>query len=90
LFDIDGELLFDAGRRRGRRHGREYRLDVPGRLLSATAYRNGLERGLAGLAALYGRSFSNPKCTYLGSMLRRSVPPWSVYPAATHVCRKGE
>lgn len=47
LFDTDGELVLDCGVRRGRRHGREYRLDVPGKLLSATAYRNGLEHGLA-------------------------------------------
>jgi hypothetical protein len=47
LFDTDGELLLDCGVRGGRRHGREYRLDLPGRLLSATAYRNGLEHGLA-------------------------------------------
>ena len=47
LFDADGELLLDAGVHRGRRHGREYRLDVPGKLLSATAYKNGLEHGLA-------------------------------------------
>lgn len=47
LFDADGEVLLDAGVHRGRRHGREYRLDVPGKLLSATAYKNGLEHGLA-------------------------------------------
>jgi hypothetical protein len=47
LFDTDGELLHDCGVRRGRRHGREYRLDFPGKLLSATAYYNGLEHGLA-------------------------------------------
>jgi hypothetical protein len=46
-FDTDGELLLDYGVRRGRRHGREYRLDLPGKLLSVTAYRNGLEHGLA-------------------------------------------
>ena len=46
-FDTDGELLLDYGVRRGKRHGREYRLDLPGKLLSATAYRNGLEHGLA-------------------------------------------
>lgn len=47
LFDSDGELQLDYGIRRGRRHGREYRLDCPGRLLSATAHRNGLEHGVA-------------------------------------------
>jgi hypothetical protein len=47
LFDADGELLLEAGVHRGRRHGREYRLDVPGKLLSATAYENGLEHGVA-------------------------------------------
>ena len=47
LFDSDGELELDAGVHRGRRHGREYRLDVPGKLLSATTYKNGLEHGLA-------------------------------------------
>jgi len=47
LFDSDGELELDYGIRRGRRHGREYRLDLPGKLLSATAYRNGLEHGVA-------------------------------------------
>ena len=30
-----------------KRHGREYRLDRPGKLLSATAYRNGLGHGVA-------------------------------------------
>jgi len=39
--------VLDCGVRRGRRHGREYRLDVPGKLLSATAYRNSIEDGLA-------------------------------------------
>ena len=47
LFDSDGELQLDYGIRRGRRHGREYRLDLPGKLLSVTAYRNGLEHGVA-------------------------------------------
>lgn len=47
LFDTEGELQLDYGIRRGKRHGREYRLDVPGTLLSATAYRNGFEHGLA-------------------------------------------
>jgi hypothetical protein len=47
FFDTDGELVLDCGVRGGRRHGREYRLDLPGKLLSATAYRNGLEHGLA-------------------------------------------
>ena len=46
-FDADGELILDAGLHRGRRHGREYRLDTPGKVLSATAYKNGLEHGLA-------------------------------------------
>jgi hypothetical protein len=46
-FDADGELELDCGARGGRRHGREYRLDSPGNLLSATRYRNGLEHGLA-------------------------------------------
>lgn len=46
-FDANGGLLFDYGVRRGRRHGREYRWDVPGTLLSATSYKNGLEHGLA-------------------------------------------
>jgi hypothetical protein len=47
LFDTEGELQLDYGIRRGRRHGKEYRLDLPGKLLSATAYRNGLEHGVA-------------------------------------------
>jgi antitoxin component YwqK of YwqJK toxin-antitoxin module len=47
LFDSDGQLQLDYGIRRGKRHGREYRLDLPGKLLSATAYRNGLEHGVA-------------------------------------------
>jgi antitoxin component YwqK of YwqJK toxin-antitoxin module len=47
LFDAEGELQLDYGIRRGKRHGREYRLDDPGKLRSATAYRNGLEHGLA-------------------------------------------
>lgn len=47
VFDAEGELQLDYGIRRGKRHGREYRLDLPGKLLSATAYRNGLEHGLA-------------------------------------------
>lgn len=47
LFDSDGELQLDYGMRRGRRHGREYRLDLPGKLLSATAYRSGVENGVA-------------------------------------------
>jgi len=47
LFNSDGELQLDCGIGRGRRHGREYRLDLPGKLLSATAYKNGLEHGVA-------------------------------------------
>ena len=47
LFDAGGALQLDYGIRRGRRHGREYRLDSPGKLLSFTVYRNGLEQGLA-------------------------------------------
>ena len=46
-FDANGGLLCDYGLRRGKRHGREYRWDVPGTLLSATPYRNGLEHGVA-------------------------------------------
>lgn len=46
-FDPNGGLLLDYGVHRGKRHGREYRWDVPGTLLSATSYRNGLEHGTA-------------------------------------------
>jgi hypothetical protein len=46
-FDADGELELDGGARGGKRHGREYRLDLQGKLLSATAYKDGLEHGLA-------------------------------------------
>lgn len=46
-FDTGGGLILDYGVRRGKRHGREYRWDVPGTLLSATTYKNGLEHGLA-------------------------------------------
>ena len=47
LFDTDGERLLDCGVRRRKPHGRECRLDLPGKLLSATGYGNGLEHGLA-------------------------------------------
>jgi antitoxin component YwqK of YwqJK toxin-antitoxin module len=47
LFDPEGALLFDCGLRGDRPHGMAYRLDTPGRVLSATPYRNGLEHGVA-------------------------------------------
>lgn len=46
-FDDNGDLEVDCGMRRSKRHGTEYRLDIPGKLLSAIPYRNGLEHGLA-------------------------------------------
>ena len=47
LFDADGAVIFDCGLRKCKPHGMAYRLDMPGRVLSATPYRNGLEHGLA-------------------------------------------
>jgi hypothetical protein len=47
LFDAEGNLVLDQGWRDGRLHGTCYRLDIPGRLLSATPYHNGLEHGVA-------------------------------------------
>lgn len=46
-FDSDGQVELDCGWRDGRMHGTAYRLDTPGRLLSATPYANGLEHGVA-------------------------------------------
>ena len=46
-FDPDGALTFDCGVRGGKPHGIAFRLDVPGKVLSATPYRNGLEHGIA-------------------------------------------
>lgn len=46
-FDDDGALMVDCGLRSGRPHGTMYRIDPPGKLLSATPYKNGLEHGLA-------------------------------------------
>jgi hypothetical protein len=42
-FDHEGNLEFDCGLRDGRGHGTAYRLDTPGRLLSATPYAHGVE-----------------------------------------------
>jgi hypothetical protein len=47
LFDEAGELTYDCGLRGGRPHGVAYRLDQPGKVLSATPYKGGLEHGLA-------------------------------------------
>jgi hypothetical protein len=47
LFDPDGELIYDCGLREGKAHGTAFRLDQPGKLLSATPYKHGLEHGLA-------------------------------------------
>jgi antitoxin component YwqK of YwqJK toxin-antitoxin module len=46
-FDPEGHLSFDCGMKDSRRHGTAYRLDLPGRLLSATPYSRGLEHGIA-------------------------------------------
>jgi antitoxin component YwqK of YwqJK toxin-antitoxin module len=47
LFDAAGELIYDCGLRDGRPHGMAFRLDAPGRVLSAIPYAAGLEHGLA-------------------------------------------
>lgn len=39
--------MLDYGLRNGKPHGTTYRIDIPGRLLSATPYGNGREHGLA-------------------------------------------
>jgi antitoxin component YwqK of YwqJK toxin-antitoxin module len=46
-FDAEGTLERDCGWRDGLRHGTSYRIDTPGRLLSATPYSRGLEHGVA-------------------------------------------
>jgi hypothetical protein len=46
-FDAEGNLESDCGWRDGLRHGTSYRIDIPGRLLSATPYSRGLEHGVA-------------------------------------------
>lgn len=46
-FDAEGHLENDCGWRDGLRHGTSYRIDIPGRLLSATPYSRGLEHGIA-------------------------------------------
>src|SRR5687768_16166982 len=46
-FDPDGHVTFDCGLLNGRPHGMAYRLDTPGKLVSATPYRDGVEHGLA-------------------------------------------
>ena len=46
-FDAEGSLELDCGWRDGRLHGTTYRIDIPGRLLSATPYSRGLEHGKA-------------------------------------------
>jgi len=46
-FDSEGNLESDCGWRDGLRHGTSYRIDIPGRLLSATPYSRGLEHGSA-------------------------------------------
>ena len=51
-FDSEGNLESDCGWRAGLRHGTSHRIDIPGRLLSATPYSRGLEHGEdAGLPA---------------------------------------
>src|ERR1044071_5086813 len=42
-----GEVEHEYAERRGRAHGWQLRWDVPGQLLSATPYRNGMEHGTA-------------------------------------------
>jgi len=46
-FDAEGNLESDCGWRDGQRHGTSYRIDIPGRLLSATPYSRGHEHGVA-------------------------------------------
>lgn len=46
-FDAEGNLQGDCGWRDGQLHGTSYRIDTPGRLLSATPYSRGLEHGIA-------------------------------------------
>jgi hypothetical protein len=46
-FDPEGNLESDCGWRDGLRHGTSYRIDIPGRLLSATPYSRGVEHGVA-------------------------------------------
>jgi hypothetical protein len=46
-FHQDGQVEADCGWRDGRLHGTMYRIDIPGRLLSATPYARGLEHGTA-------------------------------------------
>jgi hypothetical protein len=93
LFDTDGELLLDCGVCRRKRHGREYRLDLPGKLLSATGYRNGLEHGLARQWSEDGR--------LIGTYLMRNgtgvdlwwqetrTKPWRPYLAEVHFMLNG-
>jgi antitoxin component YwqK of YwqJK toxin-antitoxin module len=46
-FDFEGHLELDYGLRDGKSQGTTYRLDTPGRLLSATPYSRGIEHGVA-------------------------------------------
>lgn len=46
-FDAEGNVEGDCGLRDGRLHGTSYRIDTPGRLLSATPYFQGQEHGVA-------------------------------------------
>jgi hypothetical protein len=46
-FDAEGNLEGDCGWRDGQQHGTSYRIDIPGRLLSATPYSRGHEHGVA-------------------------------------------
>jgi antitoxin component YwqK of YwqJK toxin-antitoxin module len=58
-FDSDGRVELDCGWRDGQRHGTTYRLDTPGRLLSATPYANGVEHGVARQWGDEGRLLGN-------------------------------
>jgi len=46
-FNSDGHLYLDCGWRDGKRHGTVYRIDTPGRVLSATPHSRGVEHGVA-------------------------------------------